>query len=132
MKTRSVAPVRIAKIGYIVASALLCGVGVLLLAYPQISTLVLARILGSTLLAFGCIKLVGHFSRDLFRLAFQYDLQFGILLIALHGGLVYLENDFLYALPLLIGTFALAEARRALRSKWKNMRNKSIRRGETK
>lgn len=64
----------------------------------------------------------------------SYDIYIihGILLIALHGGLVYLENDFLYALPLLIGTFALAEARRALRSKWKNMRNKSIRRGETK
>ena len=34
-------------------------------------------------IVFGAIKLVGYFSRDLFRLAFQYDLAFGILLIAL-------------------------------------------------
>ena len=30
----------------------------------------------------GAIKLGGYFSKDLFRLAFQYDLAFGILLIA--------------------------------------------------
>ena len=35
------------------------------------------------MIVFGVIKLVGYFSRDLFRLAFQYDLEFGILLIAL-------------------------------------------------
>ena len=35
------------------------------------------------MIVFGAIKLVGYFSRDLFRLAFQYDLAFGILLIAL-------------------------------------------------
>ena len=56
----------------------------------------------------------------------------GILLIALHGELVYVENDFPYALLVLIGAFALAEGRRALRDKWTNARNKSIRGGETK
>jgi uncharacterized membrane protein HdeD (DUF308 family) len=35
------------------------------------------------MMIFGCVKLVGYFSKDLFRLAFQYDLEFGILLLAL-------------------------------------------------
>ena len=39
------------------------------------------------MILFGAVKLVGYFSKDLFRLAFQYDLGFGLLLIAL-GALV--------------------------------------------
>ena len=38
------------------------------------------------------MKLVGYFSRDLYRLAFQYDLEFGILLIAL-GVIVLLRTN---------------------------------------
>ena len=41
---------------------------------------------------FGIVKLAAYFSKDLFRLAFQYDLAFGILLIAL-GVLVLLQPD---------------------------------------
>ena len=44
--------------------------------------------LGIAMLCFGVIKLIGYFSRDLFRLAFQFDLEFGILLTAL--GLIVL------------------------------------------
>lgn len=43
------------------------------------------------MLVFGCIKLIGYFSGDLFRLAFQYDLEFGILLIIL--GLIVLVKS---------------------------------------
>ncbi len=50
---------------------------------PGFSASALGIICGITLLLFGGIKLVGYFSRDLYRLAFQYDLIFGILLIAL-------------------------------------------------
>lgn len=41
---------------------------------------------------FGCIKLVGYFSKDLFRLAFQYDLQFGILVLLV--GLILLLKPY--------------------------------------
>ena len=50
------------------------------------------------MILFGAVKLVGYCSRDLYRLAFQYDLGFGLLLIAL-GALVLLRpaevRDFL-------------------------------------
>ncbi len=45
-----------------------------------------------SLIIFGVIKLVGYFSRDLFRLAFQYDWQFGILLLVL-GVIVLLHRE---------------------------------------
>ena len=83
MESRSVAPMRIAKTGYIIMSAVFCVVGVLFIALPERSALAVGRALGAAMIIFGVIKLVGYFSRDLFRLAFQYDLEFGILLIAL-------------------------------------------------
>ena len=83
MKMRSVAPMKAAKTGYIIMSAILCMAGILFMARPQLSIKLIGRALGIVMIAFGCIRLAGYFSRDLFRLAFQYDLQFGILLVVL-------------------------------------------------
>lgn len=83
MEARSVIPMRVAKTGYIVMSAVFCVVGVLFIALPAQSAVIIGRALGVAMTVFGVVKLVGYFSRDLFRLAFQYDLGFGLLLIAL-------------------------------------------------
>lgn len=80
---RSVAGMRTAKIGYIVISVLLCAMGILLIVWPELSASVIGIICGILLIVFGAVKLVGYFSKDLYRLAFQYDLAFGILLILL-------------------------------------------------
>ena len=80
---RSVVPMKTAKIGYLVISVLFCVLGIVLIAAPGTSVVWLGRLLGIGMIVFGAIKLVGYFSRDLFRLAFQYDLQFGLLLLAL-------------------------------------------------
>lgn len=80
---RSVTPMRAAKVGYIVMSALFCVLGAVLLIRPDVSVRWIGRLLGIGMLIFGAVKLVGYFSRDLFRLAFQYDLAFGLLLMAL-------------------------------------------------
>ena len=90
MKMRSVAPMRIAKYGYIVMSIAFSVIGLLLVLFPEVSTAVIYHVLGIALLCFGVVKLIGYFSRDLFRLAFQFDLEFGILLLAL-GLLVLLR-----------------------------------------
>ena len=82
---RSVKPMKAAKISYIIISALLCVFGVVMMAVPELSVTVVGT-------GFGIVKLAAYFSKDLFRLAFQYDLAFGILLIAL-GVLVLLQPD---------------------------------------
>lgn len=92
MKMRSVAPMRIAKGGYVVMSAVFCIVGILFLFHPGLSVRLIGRALGIAMIVFGCIKLVGYFSRDLFRLAFQYDMEFGILLIIL-GVIVLIKSE---------------------------------------
>lgn len=82
-KMRSVAPMRVAKTGYIAVSILLAVLGIVLIAWPTFSVNALGVICGILLILFGGVRLVGYFSKDLYRLAFQYDMPFGILLIIL-------------------------------------------------
>lgn len=83
MKMRSMTPMKIAKYGYIVISAVFTLAGLVMILYPDPSQSFIGIFFGISLLVFGIIKLIGFYSRDLFRLAFQYDLQFGILLCLL-------------------------------------------------
>ncbi len=83
MKLRSVLWMRVAKYGYILVSVVFCLAGLALLLLPTPTASAVGIFLGVTLLVFGMIKLIGYFSKDLFRLAFQYDLQFGSLLMIL-------------------------------------------------
>lgn len=83
MKMRSVTPMRIAKTGYIVMSIVFSMIGVLLIAMPDISAKVIGLFVGTAMIVFGAVRLVGYFSKDLFRLAFQFDLGFGVLMLAL-------------------------------------------------
>lgn len=109
MEARSVIPMRIAKTGYIVMSAVFCVVGALFIALPAQSAAVIGRALGVAMILFGVVKLVGYFSRDLFRLAFQFDLEFGALLIAL-GVLVLLRtSDVMDFIGIAMGVAILAD-----------------------
>ena len=83
MKMRSVLPMRIAKYGYILLSIVFCIAGIAMLVVPAPPEKVIGNFFGIAMLVFGVIKLIGYYSKDLFRLAFQYDLQFGLLLLAL-------------------------------------------------
>lgn len=100
MKTRCTIPMWVAKTGYIVMSLVFCAVGALFIVRPGLSAGLIGRALGAAMILFGAVKLVGYCSRDLYRLAFQYDLGFGLLLIAL-GALVLIRPagvlDFLFA-----------------------------------
>ena len=98
MKTRSTIPMWVAKVGYIVMSLVFCAAGAACIVNPSLSAAVIGRVLGVSMILFGAVKRVGYCPRDLYRLAFQYDLGFGLLLIAL-GALVLLRpaevRDFL-------------------------------------
>ena len=109
MKTRSVAPMRVAKIGYIVLSALICVLGILMMVMPEQSLSSLVKIFGISMMAFGVIKLVGFFSKDLYRLAFQYDLQFGILVLVLGLIVTVKPNNALNFLCIALGVSILAD-----------------------
>lgn len=60
---RSVKALRTAKIGYIIISAILCALGILLIAKPDMSLSLIGIIVGIVLIVFGVIKLIGYFPR---------------------------------------------------------------------
>lgn len=78
---RNIAPMRAAKWGYIIISVIMCVLGIVLIAKPDLSVALPGIICGVVLVLFGIVRLVGYFSKDLYRLAFQYDLALGIVMI---------------------------------------------------
>ena len=102
--------IQAAKIGYIVMSAMLCVLGIVLAVVPEFSVTLLCRICGILLLLFGIVKIVGYCSKDLYRLAFQYDLAFGILLIVLGGFLIFRTDTMIHVLCVLLGICILEDA----------------------
>lgn len=75
--------IRAARMGYLLISVLLCLQGIVLIAFPNCSVILLCRLGGGVMALFGAVKIIGYCSRDLYRLAFQFDLAFGMLLMTL-------------------------------------------------
>lgn len=84
--------IRAARGGVMVLSAAFCGLGLFMIVRPALSVILIARAIGAMLIALGAMRLAGYFSRDLYQLAFQFDLAYGVLLVAL-GALVLLRPD---------------------------------------
>ena len=77
--TGSNAVVRSAKIINIVAAALMCVAGVLLMALGSMESVLAQRIMLGILFGLtGFARIFGYYSNDLYRLAFQFDLAFGV------------------------------------------------------
>lgn len=109
MKLRSVLPMKVAKYGYILISLIFCVAGIALALLPMPPTSVLSLFFGITLLVFGIIKMIGYFSKDLFRLAFQYDLQFGILLSILGVIILFRRADAMKFICIAYGICMIAD-----------------------
>lgn len=84
--------IKFAKTGYILISILFYLSGILCLIIPDISGKAIAIAGGIILIAYGIIKITGYLSKDLYCLAFQYDLACGIFLLVL-GTVVLAVNQ---------------------------------------
>ncbi len=101
---------RAAKIGYVVISILIGALGAALVAVPEFSAALLCRVGGALLLSFGVVKIIGYCSRDLYRLAFQYDLAAGLLLIALGAAMLLRTSVMTGVVCVLLGLYTLGDA----------------------
>ena len=61
------------------------------------------------LIVFGLVKLAGYFTRDMYELAFQHDLAFGLLLIVLGVMLLVQPNRAMSFLCLILGISIMAD-----------------------
>ena len=62
------------------------------------------------MIVFGIVKIIGYFSKDLFRLAFQYDFEFGIILIVLGTIVLARTSDALNHIFIAAGIAVLADS----------------------
>ena len=106
---RSVVPMRLAKTGYIILSLLMMALGLELIVNPVLSVSYLGRTAGIIMIIFGVIKIIGYLSKDLYRLAFQYDLAFGMLIICIGIMVICKPNNLIDSLCIAIGIVTLMD-----------------------
>lgn len=106
---RSVKWICAAKAGYAAVSAALCAAGIAMMFRPEMSLSVIGALVGIALGVFGAVRLIGYFSRDLYRLAFQYDLALGILLLALSAVILLRPECAVSFLCVVLGVTVLAD-----------------------
>ena len=71
------------KNAYTVMTICLIALGAALLFMPQLGLKTMCMLYGVFLIIYGVTKLSGYFAKDLFQLAFQFDLALGIVSIVL-------------------------------------------------
>lgn len=98
------------KNAYIVMTICLIALGAALLFAPQLGLRTLCVVYGVFLIVYGVTKLSGYFTKDLFQLAFQFDLALGIVSIVL--GIIIIEKSeyIIEILSTAIGIFMLVDA----------------------
>ncbi len=106
---RSSAPMKAAKTGYITVSLIYCILGLILIIHPSFSARLVGTVCGACLIVFGAVKILGYCSKDLFRLAFQFDLATGIMLIALGLIIVIKPDNVMNLLCVVLGISVLME-----------------------
>ena len=113
---QSTKAIRIAKVSYIILSSLFIALGIGLIALRDLSVSLIGITAGVMLIAFGIVKLIGYFSKDLYRLAFQFDLSLGLMLAVL--GIIILRNpnQAIAFLCLMLGIATMADGMFKLQS----------------
>ena len=97
------------KIAYSVISVGLIVMGLCFMFLPEISALTICYCVGAVSIVFGIIKLMGYFSKDVYRLAFQFDLALGIAMIVLGAVEVIRPRLLLGLLPVVLGIIVLVD-----------------------
>lgn len=85
-------------------------IGFILLVWPQIGLDVICKIVGIFLMAHGVLRLSGYFSKDLFQLAFQFDLGLGIISLLLGILIFFKYTAFIDVIAPCIGIFMIVDA----------------------
>lgn len=74
---------KMARAGYLIMSIVFYISGVIYIFLPNVSPFGVCITSGIVLIVYGIIKIIGYFSKDLYCLAFQYDLACGLFLMVL-------------------------------------------------
>lgn len=98
------------KIAYSIISAGLILLGLFFVFFPVDSAYTICYAVGIISIVFGIIKLMGYFSNDVYRLAFQFDLAIGIAMMICGIVLIARPRAFIALVPVIIGILVLVDA----------------------
>lgn len=99
-----------AKWFHIALSVIQAGTGLCLMIWPTGFARLICWIIGGVCLLIGTARLIGYFSNDLYRLAFQFDLALGIFTILLGLLLLSHTDTVMRAVPVLMGMYILVDS----------------------
>ena len=110
--------IRCAKAGYIVSAVAFMALGLILTIWPEMSMITISYAAGAIVLASGIVRIVGYFSKDLYSLAFQFDLALGIFTVLI--GIVFLLHPqwLISAIPFFVGIFVLVNGLFTFQKYW--------------
>lgn len=102
--------VKEARLTHVITSALLLLSGIFLLIWHrELGAVTIRWLVGANFVVTGVARLMGYFSNDLYRLAFQYDLGMGGLCVIL-GVLIFISPEkALESLPYVFGTYVIID-----------------------
>ena len=107
---RSTKPMLAVKIGYIVMSAVCAFFGTaLVIGNKNLILSDFGTLIGIFMLVFGAVKLVGYFSKDLFRLAFQHDMASGLLMAVIGVFVLFKPEDAANNIHRILAVLAIAD-----------------------
>ena len=106
---RSTKPMLAAKISYLVVSTLCFAFGIAHFFIHDLIATSFGTIIAVFLIVFGAVKLLGYFSKDLFRLSFQHDMASGLLMVVVGLFLLFKPDDAAKYLPVILGFLAMAD-----------------------
>lgn len=98
------------KITHLVVSALLFLAGILMIAWADIAVFAVRCLVGIGFLVIGAVRILGYFTNDLYRLAFQYDLAVGALSAILGVLILMYPDNLMTILPFGVGIYVLLDA----------------------
>lgn len=101
--------IRRAKNAYIAVSVLMLVIGGCLIIWPEMSLSVFCVVTGIAMIIFGIVKLLGYFSKDLYRLAFQFDLALGIISVLFGIVIVIHPRNLITFVPVIMGIFVMLD-----------------------
>lgn len=101
---------QLAKAGYLAISVVFYIAGAAYILLPEVPPLKLCIISGIVLIAYGIIKIIGYFSKDLYCLAFQYDLACGLFLIVFGTVILACSQQVIPHLSIGLGTLILLDS----------------------
>ena len=101
--------IKTAKTGYIISSLIMCIAGIILAVKPGISIKAVCSAIGIIMIICGVIKIIGYFSNDLYSLAFQHDLAFGILAAIVGLLMVFKAESIVSIINFIVGIIVLLD-----------------------